>query len=92
MEKLIDMEEMRKVIKSQKNKTSSLDEFRAELWKAIVSDESTLQHFVDFCNLYWIRGTISNAWHNANIVIIFKKGNAELLKNYRPTFTIANEL
>ena len=43
-----------------------------------------MMYLLDIFNHCWTYGEIPNAWHKANVVSIFKKGNAELLSNYRP--------
>ena len=49
-----------------------------------MKDEDALQTLVQLCNKCWSSGTIPNSWHKANVVEIFKKGNAADMQNVRP--------
>ena len=81
----ISLEELRIIIQHLKNdKATGLDEIPAEIWKAIAEDNDALLYLVEICNECWNNRKIPKSWHKANIVSLFKKGDANSLYNYRP--------
>ena len=66
-------------------RASGRDDIPPEFWKAVtVEGSDACQWAVALCQKCWDEGAVPDAWHEALVVMIFKKGDTALCENYRP--------
>ena len=67
------------------NRAPGLDKVPAEFWKPIITPGSlAIQWALGFCNLCWEKKEVPEAWHKAQVAMLFKKGDPGECDNYRP--------
>ena len=72
------------------NRACGMDGVPAEFWKAILSKGSpALRWGAEFCRRCWSEKTVPEAWHNARVAMLFKKGDPADCNNYRPISLLA---
>jgi hypothetical protein len=77
--------EVELVIKKLRRKRAvGPDEIPAEYWQALAYDERGLQWLTDLCNQYWREQGVPQAWHEAHVKALYKKGASDACENYRP--------
>ena len=77
--------EVELVIKKLRRKRAvGPDEIPAEYWQALASDERGLQWLTDLCNQCWREQGVPQAWHEAHVKALYKKGASDACENYRP--------
>ena len=82
----ISEEELIKAAKSlKKNRAMGLDGVPSEFWKIVLLPGSEgARRVLQFCNLCWKGRKVPQAWHEARVTSIFKKGDPSSCDNYRP--------
>ena len=79
----IAVEDLEHAIKQLKrNKAPGPDGTTGEFYKWL--DSHNRQFLLDTIHEYWNNETLHNSMNEANLAIVFKKGNPELPQNYRP--------
>ena len=78
--------EVAEAAKRLKNrKACGIDRMPGEFWKAICQPGTlACQWAVELCRRCWDEGKVPEAWHEARVASIFKKGDVADCGNYRP--------
>ena len=78
-------EEVAVVVKKlAKMKAAGPDGIPAEYWQALARDPHGLTWITELCNKCWRNERIPEAWHQAEVVAIHKKGAVDNCENFRP--------
>ena len=79
----ITVEEVQETVKTLKtNKAPGPDGMVTELYKHL--DEDNIKNLAQILNQMWTEEKVTTDFTQADVVSIYKKGNAELPQNYRP--------
>jgi hypothetical protein len=83
--KIIPLEEMKELIKySPRNNSPGLDGIPFELYQHVMAEsEETESLFLQVLSEAWT-GSFPPSWQQTRMVLLFKKGDPQLLKNWRP--------
>lgn len=85
----IELCEIKEALKRMKFKKScGPDNFPIDLIK--ICDDSVLEKIVDIFNVFLTTEEIPKEWTNSEIILIFKKGKKDEIKNYRPLSMISH--
>ena len=70
-------------------KAAGPDQMPPEFWKSLAYSPGARSELVKLCQHCWVEKSIPSTWRRANVVLIFKKGDATLPANYRPISLLA---
>ena len=70
--------------KIKNHRAAGINNIPADLYKILLDNEEVLQLLLHLMNQCWKQRKIPASWHKASVVTLFKKGDSELCKNYRP--------
>ena len=65
-------------------KAAGGDDIPSNFWKALLSSSSATHELLRLCQACWFKKEIPDDWRVATVVLLYKKGDAQLPENYRP--------
>ena len=81
----ITMEELKLALrKLSAGKAAGPDNIPPDFWKHLKYDEDARGELLGLCQRCWCEKALPDSWRRANIVLLFKKGDASLPANYQP--------
>eukprot|EP00959_Pyramimonas_sp_CCMP1952_P248432 5192919-Pyramimonas_sp.AAC.1 len=68
----------------KQGKAAGPDDIPPDFWIVLANSDEACAALLRACQKYWETKDIPTKWRRANVVLLFKKGDATLPSNYRP--------